>query len=401
MTKGLTVKAKNTNLEVVRGLAAFLVVIGHIVDKLPEISRHKNHLTNLVANWGTESVIVFFVLSGLVIHSSIEKKPRNTARFLYERLIRIYPTLLISIILTTLVDAYLFNNSFDFAKALGNIIPISTLNGSISSLYWQSNPVIWSLSFEVFFYLFFAIFVLKNNKFSFLWLTIWFILGLVALKFYFDQIENSILSYLVEMMAFSLIWIVGFLIWEFNKKYTVFFSTAIFSLLCLPLISRLHLTSVYYDPLKFLLFAVVSIPIYSFLSQEKSKNQNSKNELFVNCILAVIYLISVSFLCYDNGYGLVVKVLYCTLPCLTFLFKIKAVKNLFFIFYYRVFKPLFYQIGKISYSLYLLHYPILMFVYYVFPGPIYIKIFAMLTATLILCFIMEKYIQKAINKILL
>ncbi|WP_175632288.1 acyltransferase family protein [Pedobacter ghigonis] len=391
--------ARNTNLEVVRGIAAFAVVIGHIVDKLPEISKQKNHLINMISNWGIESVIIFFVLSGLVIHSSLEKKPRSAKRFLYERLIRIYPTLLISILLTVLIDFYIFGNDLNYKKIIANVIPVSTLTGNISAVYWQSNPVIWSLSFEIFFYFIFAVFVIRDKKYSFLRICIWFVFGLVSQILYFIPVQKSFLSYLIEMMAFSPIWITGFLIWEFNKRYTVNFVTAMLSLSCLPLISRLHLTSAYYDPCKFLLFAIVSIPLFSFLSKEKQYGkEKTKSDLQIRFAIAIIYLISSSLLLFDSSYAFTIKVLYCTLPWLALLFHIGILKKGFIALYLNLVRPLFYQTGKISYSLYLLHYPILMLIYYTLSISLVLKIGIMLITTLIFCYILEKYIQKAVNR---
>ncbi len=78
-------KSKNLNLEVIRGLAASLVLIGHMLSSFPELNAKKNHFTNAIGNWGTESVIIFFILSGIVMNASMQRRERSMKRFILER----------------------------------------------------------------------------------------------------------------------------------------------------------------------------------------------------------------------------------------------------------------------------------------------------------------------------
>lgn len=391
---------KNYHLEVLRGVAASFVILGHLVDKIPEISKYKNHFINIFANWATESVIIFFVLSGLVIHSSFEKKPRKWYIFLYERLVRLHPTLLIAMSFTLFVDFFIFNNSFSLTKFISNLIPISTLNNGIATVYWQSNPVIWSLSFEVFFYLVFSAVIFKKSKINYIVIYIWLALGLIALPLFYLSFRNAFLSYLINMLAFSTIWIIGFLCWKLKTIYSFNFSMAIFSLLCMPLISRLHITSEYYDPIKYTIFAIVSIPLFGFLTQKQIAKPDAKKNAVAALLLALVYFTASILIFCDDSYGIIVKGLYSVLPFVFLIFKIRRIKY-FFVKAYSFIMPSFHFIGSISYSLYILHYPIMMAIYYKMPGSVFSKIPIILTAIFLTCYLNEKYVQKFFQKTLI
>src|ERR1700744_3208005 len=90
-------------LEAIRGFAAVYVVIYHFVgftvlqDKFPAIAK-------LLFRFGQEAVILFFLLSGFVIYLSVATKPDTSfKKFFLKRLVRIYPILIISFILSIVI----------------------------------------------------------------------------------------------------------------------------------------------------------------------------------------------------------------------------------------------------------------------------------------------------------
>jgi peptidoglycan/LPS O-acetylase OafA/YrhL len=389
---------KNLHLEVVRGMAAFLVVIGHLINKFPEIAKHKNHFTNLIGNWATESVIVFFVLSGIVIHSSVQAKHKSAKSFLIDRMVRINPILLIAVIISVLLEIYLFNYNPPVKMIIGNLIPVSTMQGYMVDVFWNTNPVIWSLSFEMFFYVVFAIFVIKKDKISQRNILIWASLGLAAIYFYFNPIsENIVVNYLILMLAYSPIWIIGFYIWKFRNDIYTSFVLAIASLCCLPIVSRAHFSDNYYDPIRNVLFALCSIPLFLYLIQDKRENVGltflKKNISAI--IISFTYLLSLLFIYNDQSYPILSRLLYIILPiCIVF---VTFFKKIIINIYEKFVVKLFTKIGSLSYSIYLIHNPILIILAALSNISIFIKIPLFVITTYFVCYFLEKIYQPFIK----
>src|SRR6478736_3494132 len=152
---------KNDNLEIIRGLAALVVVLCHIIGKIPIPIFQKSVLFSLLGNWGTEAVIIFFVLSGIVIGISQEAKPKDRSAFIKNRLLRIIPIFLIGFLLALIANILYHHSLPSINVMLGSLFFVSTLQGWIVEPL-EFNPVIWSLSFEMFFYLIFSLTI--NNK---------------------------------------------------------------------------------------------------------------------------------------------------------------------------------------------------------------------------------------------
>lgn len=389
------VEVKNKNLETVRGIAAFSVIIGHLFVRL---NINKNHLTALFSNWATEAVIVFFILSGIVIHSSFDKKPRTKIKFLVQRIVRLHPTLIISVFLTLIVEYLILKHKPSLTIIAGNLVPLSTLNGYLCDVFWDSNPVVWTLTFELFFYLFFALFIIQHQKLNTNRIYIWLGLSFICIRLYYMEFNILFLKHLIEMLAFSSIWIVGFLIWKLKAKISSNFIFALFSLLTLPLISRLKITDNFYDPFKYLLFAINSIPLFIFLLQSRLEKLSAKFNWVLCITVILIYVSSILLIWTEKSYLTIIKSLYISLPIFSLFFFIKPIKNVFVLILKKVVSPIFSYLGWLSYPLYLLHYPIMVFITHYFNLPIVIKIILIFGITFIISYVIEKYIQPFINR---
>jgi peptidoglycan/LPS O-acetylase OafA/YrhL len=148
-------------LEAIRGFAAVYVVIYHFVgftvlqDKFPAIAK-------LLFRFGQEAVILFFLLSGFVIYLSVATKPDTSfKKFFLKRLVRIYPILIISFILSIVIG---ITANYHFAKEdlkelAGNLFMLQDVNilgkpGLIVKVFMNNDPL-WSLSYEWWFYMLF------------------------------------------------------------------------------------------------------------------------------------------------------------------------------------------------------------------------------------------------------
>lgn len=153
---------KNQGIQVLRGLAAVIVLFYHVLYQCFEYFNLNAHLLLTKFYLGSTGVGIFFVISGFVITLSFKKK------FLLNRIIRIFPPYWIAIILSL----YLFSDSKITMDSLF-LIPRSAANYNYSYRIPQ-----WTLIYEMFFYTLMYISILLNftsermNKLMFSWLLI-------------------------------------------------------------------------------------------------------------------------------------------------------------------------------------------------------------------------------------
>ncbi|HEY8966773.1 MAG TPA: acyltransferase [Candidatus Methylacidiphilales bacterium] len=147
---------RNLSLQAVRGISALAVVASHLPyafgrsDTFPYILRV-----------GSIAVFVFFCLSGIVISTSHGKEAfgngpwggRTFIMFAAKRLFRLYPAFLAVLALECLVE------NKDLGQLIASI-PLISVWGSRSS---QILPPAWSLYYEIFFYILFALLLLDRR----------------------------------------------------------------------------------------------------------------------------------------------------------------------------------------------------------------------------------------------
>ncbi len=193
-------------LDSFRGLAALYVVIGHARWLLWEgfsggYLQHPEEYSVIgkilvyffsVFKFGHEAVLFFFVLSGFVIHlnyseklNTLSNKVKNAGLFLFKRFNRIYPALIISILITVICDYIgnyqyeaLYSNQSLYSNINNNLTfdySIKTLLTTILNLsnlgfpVFGSNGPLWSLAYEWWFYVLYPIlfFQWKNKNWMF------------------------------------------------------------------------------------------------------------------------------------------------------------------------------------------------------------------------------------------
>jgi peptidoglycan/LPS O-acetylase OafA/YrhL len=195
---------KLTKLEAIRGFAAFYVAVGHLVLSHDFF----NSSVKFIFRFGQEAVILFFLLSGFVIYLSIHKTcDLRFKDYFIKRFRRIYPTFIISILITLFVVA--FNNNlsraFSWQELLGNLFMLQDFNyakpGGWVNTFLGNSPL-WSLSYEWWFYLiFYPIYkVLPQNNYR-----IYFVLTISIVSWFtyliFPNHASLIISYLIIWWA--------------------------------------------------------------------------------------------------------------------------------------------------------------------------------------------------------
>jgi len=152
-------RRESTYLDLVRSLAAFIVVIDHAptVFDLPNVPR-----------WGHHAVMVFFVLSGYVICHVADTRETTPRAFLVARFARLWSVLVPAMALTIMCD--LVGRQFGHNPAAYEFVPlnlpvirIGAVLGFVAeswvSIQPFSNGVVWSLCVEFWYYMLFAAWV--------------------------------------------------------------------------------------------------------------------------------------------------------------------------------------------------------------------------------------------------
>jgi peptidoglycan/LPS O-acetylase OafA/YrhL len=374
------IKSNIKYLHIIRGFAAFFVVLAHAKwpfwiggtayfaeNKFGELSiiDKVGSVLALLSSNGTAMVIVFFVLSGFMISYSYAKNNWSYKDFLVNRSLRIYVPYIISMFLAGLVlyiagsttDTLFINNPKDYNSNvelafkegfnLENFL-ITLGFYRIEANYFGFNYVYWSLLYEAIFYLLFPL-IFRNIK-------TFFIISLLLhpLHFFIN---------LAEMPYFL-----------------VFFFT------------------------KFLLYFTSGVLLFKALQNDRFFQYNhpllSKKSLTLLllgvCLGGII------------GIGLVLN------KSISFLFSILfAAIWVFYLLKYGAGKSLLAKVmiflGKVSYSLYLIHVPLLLLFYTVlykvfhfsiYQSPWVHMLFALLTLPFAYLFYqgIEVYSMKLIEK---
>jgi len=151
-------------LEAIRGLSALYVFIHHYVHGNPELAFMKKFFI-----FGQFALMIFFVLSGFVIYyATVYRKPdMGFGEFLFRRFRRIFPALIVVLLLTYVFRCFTSMQllDFHFLEFLGNLVQLQDKNpASWFDPYWQNAPL-WSLAYEWWFYMFFfAIWRFTRNR---------------------------------------------------------------------------------------------------------------------------------------------------------------------------------------------------------------------------------------------
>ena len=157
MTRGLSIW-----LDALRVLATIVVVVSHVA--YPRFTRG-DYIFIRELNLGSDSVIVFFVISGMVI-AYAAGRDRKLSTYAFNRITRLLSVLIPALLLTFLFDqigksigpaAYTsFYNPASLGELLMRGVTMSNEWGSFERIRLGSNGPLWSLSYEAAYYVIFA-----------------------------------------------------------------------------------------------------------------------------------------------------------------------------------------------------------------------------------------------------
>ena len=379
-------------LEYLRACAALAVFVNHIIGKLPYLEQHKGAALQSIGAWGTEAVIIFFLLSGVVINHTVKKNAQNTSTFLKKRAIRILPIYYTCILLSIGIDVITHFHSNNTSNYIGTFFFVATLHRLLTTPL-ATIAVAWSLSFEVFFYIVYSLTIGKNQA---KWLLGWIVLSMVAVYFYYVPISSIIVSYFVLMLSFSTLWLFGYFIYEFKHLFKTNFSTAVFAFSMIPLINRLQLSSNYYDIVTYLATAIVCAPIFIFSLNCGNKSTSSQKEInLTHWHYLPVYLIAAYLSMRYSRSLLISRILYLSIPLLS-LILLNSKVEVFIKKILRSGERVMLFIASISYALYLIHMPIVFLFGRLMPDVVIPNIILIVIVATSLSILLEHYFQKRV-----
>jgi len=139
------------NLEGLRGLCALMVVMSHLLG-FGFFGTKDNSLISVLLHlqFARMAVLIFFIISGYVmgishIHTLFDYG--NVTAYLKKRLIRLYPIYLFALLICVIFGYWLVS----LTQVIGHVFFLQEF--AVKTL--QTNPPLWSLSFECVYYLLF------------------------------------------------------------------------------------------------------------------------------------------------------------------------------------------------------------------------------------------------------
>jgi len=196
-------------VDAIRGLAALYVVTFHLVF-IPNPSLQLPYWISSFIQHGDTGVTLFFIASAFTLTYSMKKResePHTTLRFYIRRIFRILPLFYFWLILYLVRDFASYGLSHSASDILLNIsFSFNFVPGKSEGIVWAS----WTLGIEMIFYALFPLIHKYVNDFwksiGFLFLTIIVSMFWVQnLTHYFPNIENVyvVLSFLFRLPSFA------------------------------------------------------------------------------------------------------------------------------------------------------------------------------------------------------
>ncbi|PKM30998.1 MAG: acyltransferase [Gammaproteobacteria bacterium HGW-Gammaproteobacteria-12] len=162
------------SVQALRALAAWVVVFHHVMQVFFDFQAD-SFVGRFFAERGAVGVDIFFVISGLVIYLSTQGKRITPWRFMLSRVLRIVPAYWLYSLIAALIIAFanpvMPVQKFDLHHLLLSLFFIPAENPGGFGLYPTLN-VGWTLNYEMFFYLLFALAFMLTERLRLLFIVL-------------------------------------------------------------------------------------------------------------------------------------------------------------------------------------------------------------------------------------
>jgi peptidoglycan/LPS O-acetylase OafA/YrhL len=385
---------KLISLDVLRGMACFLVWISHIRVATKYFEGPRFDFIQTFTAWGRESVVIFFILSGLVINLTSQNKT-NLWEYFKKRFIRIYPIYFAILLICFLSDHFIFGNHLNKGIFIGNVFISGTLPAYLVGAMPLNGPV-WSITCEVFFYVIFGL-IYKRKRLTGIW--VWF--GICSLSIIYSLIysdyHTGLFYHFIFLLNNSFLWILGYLVFEYRDKFISNLPVAICGILMVPQATRLHKLPGYLPELMFFVAGIYLVPLFVYLLRNYHSDKRPQGKFYFQQIYFLpFFLINVWLLWHYSGSLISNKIFYSLAPLLSLVFYSKHANNAVQWFYKNL-KSVFKFLARISYPLYLLHMPIMYIIFHFMPNQKFAGMFLATTIILLSSYTFEIFLFEKLS----
>ncbi|ELE71534.1 acyltransferase family protein [Escherichia coli] len=279
-------KNELNQIQWLRAIAAILVVITHFTGKAYSVKLLDHEFSS-----GAIGVDIFFIISGFIMMYVSDLKKQYPIKFILNRFIRILPVhyfFLFILIIIFLIKPDVINSSVSKTYVWESFLLVPALRNDAEYL----NPVIWTLCYEMMFYLIFCVSLnLKNLTTSAIATTL--VISAIVFSGFFYKGDNIYISAATD--SISLEFCYGMLLYVFYKKGFLTFHW----LLPLMLSIILYFVLKQFDFNRFIKLGIPSALIFiSFLNMKNSKITflNFLGKISYEIYICHIMVISASYL---------------------------------------------------------------------------------------------------------
>jgi peptidoglycan/LPS O-acetylase OafA/YrhL len=355
-------------VECARGAAALYVCFHHIAMYEQAIFIKWPKFVFYPLSFGEEMVSLFFFLSGFSIHYSSHNRPLGAAagirHYYYLRFRRIYPIFLIAVALTVSLGACSSMLGMASAKSVQHqgLLYVLTFLTDWHPGYWHpvlpNNVPLWSLSYEVPYYLVYPLFWMASRRWGAERAFVVSFLGSCAFIF-LDCLHPNHLS---NVFSLYWLWTCGALMADWRLKNRTFdVSPVAYYLLLFISYAVCQSTEALVDPVIHRNLNALTIGLIVFSPFVNFKPISLSVRLYtIACLLlllALFHLATRHSASWGPHYFLDARLLFCAVILSSFMISGVSIAS----FCRGVTKP-FLMAGAISYAVYVIHLPILLFV---------------------------------------
>lgn len=277
----------NRNLDILRGIAALVVVGFHLISCYPKAFDSKYELGPVV-NYnfpGHMSVLVFFILSGYVISINTKRltDKKSIINYIRKRLTRIVPIYILAMLFAIAITW----GRYDWRVILSNLLFV---NVPFDNVMIENGPA-WSLNYELLYYFVFIFFSYYNISMVKTVKVLATVLALMFVFFHNVEIYPLMISYLIGF----LFWATGAMIAEIKTwgEWRISSSRVIAAFILMFCLQQFNP----YGPiLKVLYITVTDYSAYSWYQQSISWTDLYYYPLTILLILALTHSYSKNYI---------------------------------------------------------------------------------------------------------
>jgi peptidoglycan/LPS O-acetylase OafA/YrhL len=377
----LTMLGKNARLEMLRALAALTVLAGHYYMKPAQMP----HLAILeyALNWGTEAVMVFFLLSGAVIRLSQERRMPRAYEYVCNRVVRIVPIYLVSIALAFVAE-FATGSLESLPVWMGNLFFLQSIQGWIVGPP-STDPALWSLSSEMLFYMLLGV-VMATHPHA---MKVWVMVSVVSLVSFPYDLGSPVANHLRMQLAYSSIWLLGYFATAHRDRLRIDKGSALAIVPLALAASRTRFLDDYYEPYRFVLMALLFVPLFGALTSESRRRQILPLWLLLGLAGSIVILL------WTHSSSNTVTQIVLTVASFAGVLLRPAIPRLAKIVY-RFRTPLLW-VASLSYALYVVHLPILYLIQST-KWSVYVVVPTSLVASFAAAYVLEVRLQPVVAR---